>query len=216
VVKGGFILAGRSGDAAAWAARAVGAGLLAAALAGCGAWPISTVGPATGPAGQAAAGIPGVPAFAKVSAALYRGGQPTAEGFANLRQAGVRTVVSLRTLGSDRSDLRGTGMRYLPLSFKHIHPEDEDVLAMLKTVEDPANQPVFLHCRDGRDRTGMMVAAYRVIEEGWSKADAIAEMKKMGFDVFWGVLESYVEHLDVAGLKASLHAMPPPALEVVE
>lgn len=210
MVKDGFILAGRSGAATAWA------GLLAVGLAGCGAWPGPTSGPTTGPTSQAAAGIPGVPAFDKVSPALYRGGQPTAEGFANLRRAGVRTVVSLRTLGSDTSALRGTGLLYLRLSFKHVHPEDEDVLAFLRTVEEPANQPVFIHCRDGRDRTGMMVAAYRVIEEGWSKADAIAEMKKMGFDVFWSLLESYVEHLDVAGLKASLHAMPPPVLEVVK
>jgi protein tyrosine phosphatase (PTP) superfamily phosphohydrolase (DUF442 family) len=190
------------------------AGLLAAGLSGCDDWPGISAGPTSGPTTQA--GMPGVPGFAKVSPALYRGGQPTAEGFANLKRAGIRTVISLRTLGSDRSGLRGTGLRYVCLSCNHVHPEDEDVLALLKIVEDPANQPVLIHCRDGRDRTSMMVAAYRVLIQGWSKTDALAEMKRMGFDPFWSPLMKYVERMDVAGLKAKLHALAPPVLEVVE
>jgi hypothetical protein len=55
-----------------------------------------------------------------------------------------------------------------------------------------------------------------VIVQGWSKADAIAEMKKMGLDVLWGLLEAYVANLDVAGLKAKLHVLAPAALEVVK
>ena len=45
-------------------------------------------------------------------------------------------------------------------------------------MADPAKRPVFVHCKHGADRTGTMVAFYRILFEGWSKDEAIREMKK--------------------------------------
>jgi len=148
--------------------------------------------------------IPDIPRFAKVSESLYRGGQPTAKGFAELRKMGVKTIISLRVFDSDRPKLEGLGLRYLHISFKAIHPEDEDVVAFLKTVTDPNNQPVFVHCREGVDRTGMMVAVYRIVIQGWSKEKGLEEMRRMGFNDFWKALEDYIEDLDVSSLKKNL------------
>jgi len=157
----------------------------------------------------------GILNFAKISDALWRGGQPTAESFAKLKAMGVRTVVSLRTFNTDRRLLKGLGLKYLHISFKAWHPETEDILEFLKTVEDPANQPVFVHCKWGTDRSGMMTAAYRIVLEGWSKEQALQEMHAMGFNEGWDSISDYVERLDAAAIKERLRDAPAPALEVV-
>jgi len=157
----------------------------------------------------------GILNFAKVSDGVWRGGQPSAESFAKLKAMGVRTVVSLRTFEVDRRLLKGLGLKYLHISFKAGHPETEDVLEFLKTVEDPANRPVFVHCKWGTDRSGMMVAAYRIVLEGWSKEQALEEMRAMGFNEGWDSLRDYIEELDAAAIQERLRQADAPPLEVV-
>lgn len=180
-------------------------------------------GPSTAPTGQGNAGaarpgaefVEGVPNYAKVSDALYRGGQPTKQGFAELRRRGIRTVVSLRVFNMYRKRLAGHGFQHYHISFKPIHPEEEDVLAFLAVVADPRNQPVFVHCRYGVDRTGMMVAVYRIVVQGWSKARALAEMRQLGFHEINKPIEDYLEHLDAAEIKRRLAQTIPPKVEVI-
>jgi protein tyrosine/serine phosphatase len=157
----------------------------------------------------------GVLNFARVSDGLYRGGQPSAESFAKLKAMGVRTVVALRTFDVDQRLLEGLGLKYLHISFIAGHPETEDVLEFLKTVEDPANQPVFVHCKWGTDRSGMMTAVYRIVVEGWSKEEALEEMHTMGFNEAWDSISDYVARLDVPALHERLREAGAPSLEVV-
>lgn len=155
----------------------------------------------------------GIPNFAKVAEEFYRGGQPTDRGFAELKKMGIRTVVSLRVLNSDRENLVRLDMQYFRISFKHIHPEDEDVVAFLKIVTDSSNYPVFVHCRGGKDRTGMMVAIYRIVIQDWTKDQALAEMKEFGFHEIWGTLQDYVEKLDVVELRSRIAEAETPEFE---
>ena len=157
----------------------------------------------------------GILNFAKVSDAVWRGGQPTAESFAKLKAMGVRTVVSLRTFDVDRRLLKGLGLKYLHILFKAGHPETEDVVAFLKTVEDPTNRLVFVHCKWGTDRSGMMTAVYRIVVEGWSKEEALDEMRTMGFNEAWDSISDYVERLDAAAIKERLRESDAPPLKVV-
>jgi len=190
--------------------------LLAALPLGCSARDVTTATPpAVGRFTSAPEHVPDVQAYAKVSDVLCRGAQPSQEGFAELRRRGVRTVISLRVFDQDRALLSGLGLRYRHISFKVFHPEDEDVLAFLKIVTDPANRPVFVHCRDGVDRTGMMVAVYRIIVQGWSKANAVSEMRRMGFrEINWPI-EQYLDRMDAAALKRELAKLASPPVNVV-
>src|SRR2546430_16110664 len=104
--------------------------------------------------------IPGVSNFAKISPVLYRGAQPTPEGFKDLRKMGIKTVVNLRSFHTDRRKIKGSGLRFAHMYCKAWHPESEDVARFLRLMEDKNNHPVFVHCLHGADRTGMMVAAY--------------------------------------------------------
>jgi protein tyrosine phosphatase (PTP) superfamily phosphohydrolase (DUF442 family) len=145
-----------------------------------------------------------LPNFGKVCEGLFRGGQPTDAGYEALRRKGVRTIVSLRTLGDRSDDLQEAGFRTFHISFKTVHPETEDVLEFLSIATNPDNRPLFVHCRRGADRTGMMIAVYRMVVQGWSRANAVREMNRMGFSPWNVAIEHYLEDLDVAALKREL------------
>ena len=147
--------------------------------------------------------LPGVPNLHKVSDELYRGAQPSAEGMKQLEKLGIKTVVNLRFLTSDRDELKGTELAYEHINVMTFHPETEEVVRFLKIVTDPKRTPVFLHCHQGADRTGMMCAVYRVAVQGWSKDEAIEEMTKGGFGhhPIWKNLPHFIRKLDMEKIK---------------
>jgi protein tyrosine/serine phosphatase len=117
---------------------------------------------------------------------------------------GVRSVINLRAAHSDRAQMRaaGVGLRYHHVSFKPWHPEDEDVIEFLRILADPANLPAFVHCQHGADRTGTMVAIYRIVAEGWTVEEALAEMTGggFGFHRVWRGLKTYLRQMDAEAL----------------
>ena len=141
---------------------------------------------------------PGLENFHRVSPTLYRGAQPTAEGMKQLERLGVKTVINLRSFHTDNVELSGTHLRREHLWVKTWHPEDEDVRRFLQIVTDTNATPVFVHCQHGSDRTGTMVAIYRIVVEGWTKDKAIAEMTTGGFGYHrvWKNLPQYIRDLD--------------------
>ncbi len=154
---------------------------------------------------------PGLPNLHRVSDSLYRSAQPTAEGMREARALGIKTVVNLRSLHSDRGALAGTGLGYVHLHVKAWHPEVEDVIAFLKVVTDPARTPVLVHCQHGADRTGLMVAVYRVVVQGWRVEEAIAEMKGGGFGYHrvWKNLPKFLRRLDWDRLRRVIRPAAP-------
>jgi protein tyrosine/serine phosphatase len=146
---------------------------------------------------------PGLPNLHRVSSVLYRGAQPSREGMLQLEQMGVKTVVDLRGFHDDTDKLPGTKLSCVTIRFYTWHPEDDDMVRFLKTVTDINKQPVFVHCERGIDRTGTMVAVYRMAVQGWSKDEAIREMTQGGFgyDNLFPNLVAYLKALDVATLQ---------------
>lgn len=129
--------------------------------------------------------VKGIGNFGEVTPTLLRGGQPTAEGFHALAKMGVDIVVDTRggrsqTAGEAKA-VSELGMRYVAIPWHCPFPHDEVFVQFLKLLHDNAGKKVFVHCRLGDDRTGMMVAAYRMAEEGWSAEEAMQEMRHFGF-----------------------------------
>jgi len=110
--------------------------------------------------------LPGVPNLHKVSEDLYRGAQPSNEGMRQLEKLGIKTVVNLRSVHSDRDEIENTGLSYEHIRMTLWNTQDEDIVRFLKIVTDSNNTPVFVHCQFGADRTGMMCAIYRIVVEG--------------------------------------------------
>jgi protein tyrosine phosphatase (PTP) superfamily phosphohydrolase (DUF442 family) len=145
----------------------------------------------------------GLPNFYKVSDELYRGAQPTEEGMKQLEKLGIKTVVNLRALHSDRDELKGTDLSYVHIGMTAWCISDNDVIRFLRIVADPNRTPVFVHCQHGADRTGTMCAIYRIAVQGWSKEEAIKEMTKggFGFHIFWQNLPMFIRKLNVQKIK---------------
>jgi protein tyrosine phosphatase (PTP) superfamily phosphohydrolase (DUF442 family) len=149
---------------------------------------------------------PGLRNFFKVSETLYRGGQPESIGFTELAGLGIKTVVNLEIFHSDRDRLlqSGASLDYVHIPMQSWHAEDEVTIRFLQVVSDPKKSPVFVHCYHGSDRTGTMVAVYRMVIQGWSKEEALQEMTKggFGFHAIWTNLEHYLIDLDLERLKS--------------
>jgi tyrosine-protein phosphatase SIW14 len=129
--------------------------------------------------------LPGVPRFGEVTPTLYRGGQPSKEGFGNLAGMGINIVVDLRgSRESERRLVTGLGMRYVPLHWQCFSPRDEHFAQFLTLLRENPGKKVFVHCRVGDDRTGMDVAAYRMAEQGWTAEEARKEMEAYGVNWF--------------------------------
>lgn len=149
----------------------------------------------------------GAPNLHKVSDRLYRGAQPTTKGFKNIEKLGVKTVVNLRSFHSDRDELEGRSMAYEHIWMKAWNAEDEEIVRFLRLVSDTSKGPVFVHCQHGADRTGTMVAAYRIVIEGWSAEEAATEMVEggYGFHAVWPNLIRYVKtEIDGPALRKEL------------
>lgn len=125
----------------------------------------------------------GVSNFAKVTPDLYRGGQPKPVGYANLKKMGVDIVVDLRLSGkgTERRNVEQAGMTYVAIPWHCLFPKDKDFAKFLAVLRGNKGKKVFVHCRYGDDRTGMMIAAYRMAFEGWTSKEARKEMDKFGF-----------------------------------
>ena len=147
--------------------------------------------------------LPGVPNLHRVSTNLYRSAQPDAEGMKSLKQLGIVTVVNLRSFHSDGDELAQTGLAYEHLPMKAWHPEHDELVRFLQIVTHPLQTPVLVHCQHGADRTGTLCALYRVIVQGWTKEEAIREMKEggFGFHEIWANLPAWIEGLDIEAIK---------------
>jgi len=154
--------------------------------------------------------ISGVPNLHKVSPLLYRSAQPTAAGMQNLQQLGIKTIVNLRTFHSDLDLVRGTRLHYQQILMQAWYAEEEDMVRFLRVVNDPQNTPVLVHCQHGADRTGLLVATYRVAVQGWSKEDALEEMVQGGFG-FHGIWENLIlwfNRVDIDRIKKKAKKAP--------
>jgi len=139
----------------------------------------------------------------KVTDYLYRSEQPINEGMQNLEKLGIKTIINLRSFYSDSGQIKGTGLRVEELSVNAWHIEDVDVVRVLRIIRKRENGPFLIHCSHGADRVGVMVAMFRVVEQGWTKEDAIEEMVNggYGFHRFWFRIVGYVKHADVERIR---------------
>lgn len=143
--------------------------------------------------------LKGVENVFKIDEFLYRGSQPTKEGFISLQKLGIKTVVNLRKFHSDVKMIKGLGFKYFPIGLNTWKkPELKDIRYFIDIVRNKENTPVYLHCQHGSDRTGTFSAIYRIIVHGWSKENALKEMiyGGFGFHYIWSHLIDFILSTD--------------------
>jgi len=123
----------------------------------------------------------GVRNFQQVDDHIYRGAQPTPGGFENLQKLGVRMVLNLRDGDEGRSEksiVERTGMHYVHIPLNGYRaPSDQEMAKIFSSLDDSSNWPVFIHCKRGADRTGTVIACYRIAHDHWPNQKALEEAK---------------------------------------
>jgi protein tyrosine/serine phosphatase len=142
--------------------------------------------PAAARVSEHVAGLSGLGNVGRVAPGILRGAEVGKGGYATLKALGVKTVIDLRTTENERKQVEGAGMRAIAVPMEMTRDGlKEKVDRVVALMADPANQPLYVHCRHGQDRTGIVVAAFRMKQQGWSLADAEAEMQSFGFNDIW-------------------------------
>jgi protein tyrosine/serine phosphatase len=152
--------------------------------------------------------LEGVSNLYRITPMLYRSEQPTAVGMKNLEKLGIRTVINLRWFNSDKQEAAGTLLRTERVKIVTWDIDDKHVVAVMRMLKDPANGPYLIHCQHGADRTGLMSAMYRILEQRWTVDDALAELKDggYGYHSMWSNILRYVRSADVEKLRAAIAA----------
>jgi tyrosine-protein phosphatase SIW14 len=136
--------------------------------------------------------------FGQMNEHYYRGAQPNPDDYASLAALGVKTVVDLRDDPTDyeKSGAEAAGMKYVNIPMSGWQsPRDEDINAFLKLANDPASGTIFVHCKAGIHRTGIVAAIYRFTSDGWDYDKAYTEMTNYNCSagLFHGALKTYVK-----------------------
>jgi tyrosine-protein phosphatase SIW14 len=128
--------------------------------------------------------IKGVANAGEVTPTLFRGAQPTTQGFETLARMGINIVVDMRgSREAERERVTKLGMRYVPIPWHCPFPNDDVFVRFLTLLRQNSGKKVFVHCRLGDDRSGMAIAAYRMAEQGWTAEEAKTEMEAYGFSL---------------------------------
>ena len=127
--------------------------------------------------------------FRRVTDWLYRGAQPSMENFASLSNLKIKTVINLRwrkgPIAKERKRVNELGMNFEHISLNYwTLPTERDAERFLEILDDEKNHPVFVHCLHGADRTGVLIAMYRVSRCGWTVHEAYNEMLQCGHHRF--------------------------------
>jgi len=139
--------------------------------------------------------------FGQVNAQFYRGGQPLRGDYVALASLGVKTVIDLQADGQPDEErlVQAAGMTFhrIPMTTR-VAPTEQQIAEFLGLVNDPAAQPVYVHCAGGRHRTGVISAVYRMTADGWTADQAFSEMKhyKFGMDFLHPEFKSFVYAYD--------------------
>jgi uncharacterized protein (TIGR01244 family) len=146
---------------------------------------------------------PQLPNFHKVDEHLYRGGQPAEGGIARLKSLGIRTVVNLRgepeLVALEAREASEAGLRYFSVPMRGLgRPTDEQLKRILGLIDQADNWPVFVHCKAGQDRTGLVVACQRITHAGWTAERAIREAMDLGMMRIEFAMRSFIRDFAAA------------------
>ena len=145
--------------------------------------------------------------FAEVNDHLYRGGAPSNIGFQELAAMHVTMVIDLREPGEstdfEKQAAKLFGMKYVNVPLRPFSaPSQGQMDQVLSLLLHSDSDRIFLHCRRGKDRTGTVIACYRMQHDHWDKRAALAEARKHGMSFTERGMRSFILDFTPAGFSA--------------
>jgi protein-tyrosine phosphatase len=159
--------------------------------------------------------VPGIRNFHEVDANVYRGAQPASNGFRYLSGIGVKTVLNLRMHDGastrEKEIVTSLGMKYVNVPMTGLTPPTPaQITRILALLEDRSGGPVFVHCMRGADRTGAVIAAYRIDHDHWSNGQALLEARTCGMSMFQFPRMAFIRSFHpILAIQPAQTALPP-------
>jgi protein tyrosine/serine phosphatase len=139
----------------------------------------------------------------RITPQLYRSAQPDAAGMRDIEKLGVKTVLNLRDFNDDQKEVLGTKLRLRVVGMNAWHMDDEEIVRLLAILRRRQDGPFLIHCQHGADRTGVACAMIRIVEQGWSREEAIRELTEggYGFHKAWANIPRYLRKVDIEKIR---------------
>jgi hypothetical protein len=146
--------------------------------------------------------------FLKVTDGIYRGGHPDDSGLDYLKKLGIKTDLDLEIgdfiesmpadITAEQQGAESRGLTFINTPMSAYEPAlstrfDDQMNKILGILQDPASKPIYVHCKHGQDRTGLVIGLERVLIEHQTPQAAHDEMVKIGFHTALIGLEDYFE-----------------------
>ena len=146
--------------------------------------------------------------FYRISDELYRAKQPTAADIPELKRVGIKTVLSLRHHHRDSQEFERAQIKALQYEMDAGRVSVDGLIKALRLIR-AAPKPVLVHCWHGSDRTGFVVAGYRMVCMNWTAEQAIDELRRGGFgyhEFFYPNVARVLRELNVAEVRKAVLA----------
>lgn len=144
--------------------------------------------------------------FYKISEEIYRSEQPSPQQMQYLAELGVKTVINLRLWHSDQDEITNTTITEVPIKLRAGKITDEKIIETLKVI-NKSPKPILIHCWHGSDRTGVVVAMYRLVFQKWTKYQAINELMQPEFghhsNIYPNIVK-YIENADIVKIREAV------------
>jgi tyrosine-protein phosphatase SIW14 len=141
----------------------------------------------------------------KVNSDLYRSEQPQENAGNTLKKLGIKSILSLKQQNKDKEYLGKHSFEYYSVEMESEDFDNDEIIKALRKIKD-APKPILVHCKHGSDRTGVVIAMYRIVFENWTKAEAINEMKNgtFGFKIKYENIIAYINNANIEKIKKKI------------
>ena len=130
----------------------------------------------------------------QVAPSIYRGGDPKVKDIYALHKQGIKTIISLRT-NPERNKERlceKLGMHWDNIKTGvFMTPSDDQFDRFREIVNDPNNLPCYVSCEVDMDRTGVYLAAYRMVDQNWTTSQMQQEFSEHHQKKWWPIFRKY-------------------------
>jgi protein-tyrosine phosphatase len=155
--------------------------------------------------------VPGIKNFDKVDGHVYRGAQPSEDGFRYLAKIGVKSVIDLREADgrseAERRSVTAAGMNYINVPMTGLTPPSQaEITKILSVMEDETSGPVFVHCKRGADRTGAVIAAYHIDHDKWANDRALKDAMAHHMSFFQFPRQNFIKSFQPRAIDATAAA----------
>jgi len=141
----------------------------------------------------------------KINDSIYRCEQPDNTAFQELSNIGIKSLLDLKKNHTDSTIAGQNPVHIYNVGMDSDNFTDKEIIAALKIILH-APKPIAVHCQHGADRTGVVIAMYRICFQNWTKEQAIDELRNGGYNFHENHINipKYINDVDVAKIKKSV------------